>query len=58
MTANFSQWRSPERISASSPAQSPEDLLADLLTLADAVDNLEILVGTDAFDSEKTLLAA
>src|ERR1700736_3558508 len=41
-------------------AQSPEDLLAHLLTLAHAMDNLEILVGTDAFDSEKhcSLLSA
>jgi len=43
MTAKFSQWRSPERIRASSrplafqfiePAQSAEDLLTHLLTLA------------------------
>ena len=42
------------------PAQSPKDLLAHLLTLAHAMDNLEILVGTDAFDSEKhcSLLSA
>ena len=35
------------------PAQSPEDLLAHLVALTDAVDNLEILVGTGSFDSEK-----
>jgi hypothetical protein len=35
------------------PAQSAEDLLTHLLTLADAVDNLKILVGPGAFDSEK-----
>ena len=35
------------------PAQSPKDLLAHLLTLANAMDDLEILVGTGAFDSEK-----
>jgi hypothetical protein len=41
-------------------AQSAENLLAHLLSLAHAVDNLEILVGTDAFDSEKhcSLLSA
>jgi hypothetical protein len=35
------------------PAQSAKDLLTHLLTLADAVDNLKILVGPGAFDSEK-----
>ena len=35
------------------PAQSPEDLLAHLVALTDAVDNLEILMGTGTFDSEK-----
>jgi hypothetical protein len=35
------------------PAEGPEDLLAHLLTLAHAMDNLEILVGTGAFDTEK-----
>ena len=35
------------------PAQGPEDLLAHLLTFADAMDDLEILVGTGTFDSEK-----
>ena len=35
------------------PAQSPEDLLAHLVALTDAMDNLEILVGTGSFDSEK-----
>src|SRR5262249_54415282 len=35
------------------PTQGPKDLLAHLLTLADAMDDLEILVGTGAFDSEK-----
>jgi hypothetical protein len=39
------------------PAQGPEDRLAHLLTLADAMDDLEILVGTGALDSEKTLCA-
>src|SRR6266481_6059303 len=34
-------------------AQSPEDLLAHLLTLAHAVHDLEILIGTGTFDSEK-----
>jgi hypothetical protein len=34
-------------------AEGPEHLLAHLLTLAHAVDNLEILVGAGAFDSEK-----
>jgi hypothetical protein len=34
-------------------ARKRQDLLAHLLTMADAVDNLEILVGTDAFDPEK-----
>ena len=35
------------------PAQRPEDLLTHLLTLADAVDDLEILIGAGTFDSEK-----
>jgi len=35
------------------PAQGPKDLLANLLTLSDAMDNLEILVGAGTFDSEK-----
>jgi hypothetical protein len=35
------------------PAQSPKDLLAHLLALTDAMDNLQILVGTGPFDSEK-----
>src|SRR5580704_13632134 len=35
------------------PAQSPEDLLAHLLTLAHTMDDLEILIGTGTFDSEK-----
>ena len=35
------------------PAQSPENLLAHLLTLAHAMDDLEILVGTGSFDSKK-----
>ena len=35
------------------PAQSPKDLLAHLLALTDAVDNLEILIATGSFDSEK-----
>jgi hypothetical protein len=35
------------------PAQSPKDLLAHLLALTDAMDDLEILVGTGPFDSEK-----
>jgi hypothetical protein len=35
------------------PAQSPEDLLTHLLTLANAMDDLEILMGTGTFDSEK-----
>jgi hypothetical protein len=35
------------------PAQSPEDLLAHLVTLAHAMNDLEILIGTGAFDSEK-----
>src|SRR5438132_3778323 len=35
------------------PAQSPEDLLTHLFTLAHTMDDLEILIGTDAFDSEK-----
>src|SRR6476646_6353175 len=41
-------------------AQSPEDLLAHLLTLAHAVHDLEILIGTGTFDSEKhcSLLSA
>src|ERR1700747_2364564 len=34
-------------------AQSPEALLAHLVALTDAVDNLEILIGTGTFDSEK-----
>jgi len=34
-------------------AQGPKDLLAYLLTLADAMDDLEILVGTGTFDSKK-----
>src|SRR5262245_6804027 len=34
-------------------AQGPKDLLAHLLTLSGAMDNLEILVGTGGFDSEK-----
>src|ERR1700752_72601 len=35
------------------PTQSPEDLLVHLLTLAHAMDDLEILIGTGTFDSEK-----
>src|SRR5215468_7335274 len=35
------------------PAQSPKDLLAHLLTLAHAMDDLEILIGPGTFDSEK-----
>src|ERR1700739_2642084 len=34
-------------------AQGAEDLLTHLLTLTDAVDDLEILIGTGTFDSEK-----
>ena len=34
-------------------AQGPKDLLANLLTLSDAMDHLEILVGAGTFDSEK-----
>jgi hypothetical protein len=40
------------------PAQSPEDLLTHLLTLAHAVDDLEILIGTGTFDSEKHCCAS
>ena len=39
-------------------AQSPENLLAHLLTLAHAMDDLEILIGTGTFESGKTLLAS
>jgi len=62
MTAKFSQWRRPRTYQRLEPsagleliesAQSPKDLLAHLLTLADAMDDLEILVGTGAFNSEK-----
>jgi hypothetical protein len=35
------------------PAQRAKDLLAHLLPLARAMDNLQILVGAGAFDSEK-----
>jgi hypothetical protein len=62
MRTNFSQWRTPERISPLKlsallefiqPAQGAKDLLAHLFTLARTVDNLQILMGADALDSEK-----
>src|ERR1700758_3596488 len=40
------------------PAQSPEDLLTHLLTLAHAMDDLEILIGTSTFDSKKHCCAS
>ncbi len=40
------------------PAQGAEDLLTYLLALTDAVDDLEILIGTGTFDSEKHCCAS
>jgi hypothetical protein len=62
----MTQARTYQRLEASAglefiePAQSPEDLLAHLLTLAHTMDDLEILIGTGTFDSEKhcSLLSA
>jgi hypothetical protein len=46
----------PEANLCNTSAQSPKDLLAHLVALTDAVDNLEILMGTGTFDSEKHCL--
>jgi hypothetical protein len=64
MRAKFSQWLEPgthQRLEPAAglpvhrePAQSPEDLLTHLLTLADAVVDLAILIGTGTFDWGKT----
>ena len=63
MRAKFSQWLEPgthQRLEPSAgleliePAQGPKDLLTHLLTLADAVVDLAILIGTGTFDWGKT----
>ena len=49
----YQRLKPPAGLEFIEPAQSPKDLLAHLLALTDAVDNLEILVGTGSFDSKK-----
>src|ERR1700741_2108892 len=49
----YQRLKPPAGLEFIEPAQGAEDLLTHLLVLTDAVDDLEILIGTGTFDSEK-----